>query len=327
MLELRQRLGGCARFWGEAVVTPLRQRFVDDLRVRNYSPRTIEAYVAGVAKFAKHFGRSPDLLGPEEVRTFQLHLIGRQVSWSTFNQTVCALRFFFGTTLGRSDYLPLLAYGKRPRKLPCVLSAEEVARLLDAARPGRDRVMLQTAYACGLRLGELLHLQVRDIDSPRMLVQVRQGKGQKDRLVPLSPQLLQELRTYWHCYRPQRWLFPNAKHVPLCPNTVQRWMKRMVVQARVNKPATMHTLRHSFATHLLEAGVDVLTVQKILGHSSLSTTTRYLHLRDDRLRMVPSLLALLPVPPRPTPAAADAAHNAQPVAVPCQGLTATEGPA
>ena len=296
MLKVRQRPGGCTRFLGEAVVTPLRQRFVDDLRVRNYSPRTIAAYVAGVAKFAKHCGRSPDLLGAEDVRTFQLHLIERQVSWSTINQVVCALRFFFGTTLGRSDYLPLLPYGKKPKRLPCVLSAEEVARLLEAARPGRDRVMLQTAYACGLRLGELLHLQVGDIDSPRMLVHVRQGKGAKDRLVPLSVQLLQELRTYWHCYRPQRWLFPNAQHEPLCPGTIQRWLKRMVRQARLTKPATMHTLRHSFATHLLEAGVDVLTVQKILGHSSLQTTTRYLHLRNDRLRLVPSLLALLPVP-------------------------------
>ena len=325
MLELSQRPGGCARFLGETVVTPLRQRLVDDLRVRNYSPRTIEAYVAGVARFAKHFGRSPDLLGPEDVRTFQLHLIERQVSWSTFNQVVCALRFFFGTTLGRSDFLPLLAYGKKPRKLPCVLSPEEVARLLDAARPGRDRVMLQAAYACGLRLGELLHLQVSDIDSPRMLVHVRQGKGGKDRLVPLSAQLLEELRTYWRCYRPQRWLFPNAAaQGPLCPGTVQRWMKRMVVQARLHKPATMHTLRHSFATHLLEAGVDVLTVQKILGHSSLSTTTRYLHLRDDRLRLVPSLLALLPVPASPTP---PTATTPAPVTPPCQGRPATEGPA
>jgi site-specific recombinase XerD len=239
------------------------------------------------------------------------------------------LRFFFGTTLGRSDFLPLLAYGKRPRQLPCVLSPEEVARLLGAARPGRDRVLLQTAYACGLRLGEVLNLQVSAIDSPRMLVQVRQGKGRKDRLVPLSPQLLEELRNYWRCYRPQRWLFPNkAEQGPLCDGTVQRWMKRMVVQARLHKPATMHTLRHSFATHLLEAGVDVLTVQKILGHSNLSTTTRYLHLRDDRLRLVPSLLALLPVPAQPNAptATAPAATGPAAAATLAQGR-ATEGSA
>jgi site-specific recombinase XerD len=302
MLEVRQRPGGCTRFLGEAIVTPLRQRFVEDLRLRNYAPRTLEVYVSWVARFARHFGRSPDLLGPDEVRTYQLHLMQRKVAWSTFNQAVCALRFFFGTTLGRSDYLPLLAYGKKPRKLPCVLSPEEVARLLATARPGRDRALLQTAYACGLRLGEVLHLQLGDINSGRMLVHVRQGKGGKDRFVPLAPQLLEELRTYWRCHRPRSWLFPNAgSQQPLCPNTVQRWLKRMVVEAKLNKPATMHTLRHSFATHLLEAGVDVLMVQKILGHSHLTTTMRYLHLRSDRLRMVPSLLALLPLPAQSPP--------------------------
>jgi site-specific recombinase XerD len=183
-------------------MTPLRQRFVDDLRLRNYSPKTITAYVSGVARFARHFGRSPDLLGPEEVRTFQLYLLERKVSWSLFNQIVCGLRFLYGTTLGRSEQLPLIAYGKKPKRLPCVLSPEEVVRLFDAADPGRDRVLLQTAYACGLRLGELLHLQVRDIDGQRLVVQVRQGKGQKDRLVPLSARLLEELRGYWRRYRP-----------------------------------------------------------------------------------------------------------------------------
>ena len=168
-------------------MTPLRQRFVDDLRVRNRSPRTIETYVGVVAQFARHFGRSPELLGPEEVRTYQLHLIERRVSWSKLNQTVCALRFLYGSTMGRPEQVTMIPFGKRPRKLPCVLSPEEVTRLLDAAEPGRERVMLQTTYACGLRLEELLHVQVGDIDSRRMVLQVRQGKGQKDRLVPLSP--------------------------------------------------------------------------------------------------------------------------------------------
>ena len=168
-------------------MTPLRQRLVDDLRLRNYSPRTIEIYVAHVARFAKHFGRSPDLLGAEEMRAFQLHLLQRQVSWSQFNQTVCALRFFYGKTLGRSEQVPMLPYGKKPHRLPCVLSPEEVASLLEAARPGRERMLLQTAYACGLRLMEVLTLQVSDIDSARMLVQVRQGKGNKDRWCPCRP--------------------------------------------------------------------------------------------------------------------------------------------
>jgi integrase/recombinase XerD len=227
-------------------MTPLRQRLVDDLRLRNYSPRTIEIYVAHVARFAKHFGRSPDALGPDEMRAFQLHLLQRKVSWSQFNQTVCALRFFYGTTLGRIEQVPMLAYGKKPKKLACVLSPQEVATLLEAARPGRERVLLQTAYACGLRLMEVLSLQVTDIDSARMLVHVRQGKGNKDRLVPLSPKLLAVLRDYWRAYRPARWLFctqgPHDQQRPIHPGTVQRQLRRTVLKAGLRKPATMHTL-------------------------------------------------------------------------------------
>jgi len=237
------------------------------------------------------------MLGSEEVRAFQLHLLERHVSWSAFNQTVCALRFLYGTTLSRPEQLPMIPFGKRPKKLPCVLSPEEVTRLLDAAAPGRDRVMWQTTYACGLRLEEVLHLHVSDIDSSRMVVQVRQGKGQKDRLVPLSVRLLEELRGYWRHYRPARWLFPNfSQEGPWHAGTVQRRFQRVVKSAGLTKPATMHTLRHSFATHLLEAGVDVLTVQKLLGHRQLSTTALYLHLRRDHFRRLPSLLDLLGVP-------------------------------
>lgn len=277
-------------------MTPLRQRFVDDLRVRNYSPRTIETYSGCVAQFAKHFGRSPDLLGPEEVRTYQLHLLDRGVSWSKFNQTVCALRFLYGKTLGRPEQVPMIPYGKRPKTLPCVLSPEEVARLIDATGPGRERVMVQTAYACGLRLEELLRLQVSDIDSSRMVVHLHQGKGRKDRLVPLSKRLLEELRAYWRCHRPRTWLFPNRTQTgPLHAGTIQRGFRRVVKRAKLAKPATMHTLRHSFATHLLEAGVDVLTLQKLLGHSQLSTTALYLHLRREHFRLIPSLLDLVGV--------------------------------
>lgn len=286
-------------------MTPLRQRFVDDLRVRNYAARTIETYVAGVVRFAKHFGRSPELLGPEEFRTFQVHLLQRKVSWSLFNQTVCALRFLYGITLGRPEQLPLLPYGKRPKTLPCVLSPEEVARLFEAAAPGRDRLLLQTAYACGLRLSELLHLRVTDIDSARMVVYVRQGKGAKDRQVPLALHLLDELRVYWRCYRPARFLFGNRSgQGTLCPNTVQRLFQRVRRLADIAKPASMHTLRHSFATHMLEEGVDVMTLQRLLGHSQLSTTAHYLHLRSERLRQLPSLLDLLTRATRPAGAIA-----------------------
>ena len=295
-------------------MTPLRQRFVEDLRLRNYSPRTIEIYVAHVARFAKHFGKSPDLLGPDEMRAFQLHLLQKKASWSQFNQTVCALRFFYGQTLGRTEQMPMLPYGKRPKKLPCVLSPEEVAQLLEAARPGRERMLLTTTYACGLRLMEALTLQVPDIDSARMLVHVRQGKGQKDRLVPLSPRLLADLRSYWRVHRPAHWLFGkvtfgNARQEsPLHAGTVQRQFQRAVRKAGLRKAASMHSLRHSYATHMLEAGVDLLTLQRILGHRQLSTTALYLHLRGDHLRRVPHLLERLALPLPNLSANASAAH-------------------
>lgn len=160
-------------------MTPLRQRFIDDLRLRNYATRTIETYVWHVAAFAKHFGRSPDQLGAHAVRAYQLHLLAQQRSWSRFNQAVCALRFFFGTTLARPEQLPSIPYGKRPHKLPSVLSADEVLRLINAAKAGRDRLLLQVAYGCGLRLSEVAHLRVADIDSARMVLHVRQGRAPK----------------------------------------------------------------------------------------------------------------------------------------------------
>jgi site-specific recombinase XerD len=281
-------------------MTPLRQRFIDDLRLRNYARRTIDTYVSRVACFAKHFGRSPELLGPNEVRDFQLHLLQQRVSWSSFNQAVCALRFLYGTSLGRPEQLPLIPYGKRPKTLPSVLSPDEVLRLLDTAPPGRDRVLLQVAYGCGLRLSELLHLRVADIDSARMVIHVRQGKGAKDRLVPLSWRLLEELRAYWRMCRPRTWLFPGqTADGTMTASNIQRRFGRLVQQVGLTKHCSMHTLRHSYATHLLEAGVDVLTLKALLGHSSLQTTARYLHVSTQRLHQTPSLLDLL-VLPRPT---------------------------
>jgi integrase/recombinase XerD len=291
-------------------MTPLRQRFIDDLRLRNYSPKTVKAYVAGVLRFARHFGRSPAELGAEHIRAFQIHLLQRQADWSLYNQTVCALRFLYGTTLGKPDVVQLIPYGKRPRTLPSVLSPNEVLHLLAAARPGRERMLLQTAYACGLRSSELLHLQVPDIDSARMVIHVRQGKGGKDRLVPLSPGLLQELRNYWRRYRPLLWLFAGAgPDRPLSDGSLHRICQHIVARAGLSKHVTMHTLRHSFATHLLEAGIDLVTLQAILGHTDLKTTARYLHISTQRLQQVPGLLdrLLLPAPPRAT-AAADAAE-------------------
>jgi site-specific recombinase XerD len=300
MLEVRQRPGGCARFSGEGIMTPLRQRYIDDLRLRNKSPRTIETYVLRVAQFAKHFGRSPHQLGPKELRAYQQHLLARQVSWSMFNQSVCALRFLYNVTLGRAEVIKHLPFAKRPRQLPTVLSPEEVVRLLDAARPGRERTLLDVAYSCGLRLQELLGLQVRDIDSARMVLHIRHGKGQKERLVPLSPRLLQVLRDYWRGFRPATWLFPGLKAgAALTDGTVQRVCKRMAKRAGLAKRISPHTLRHSFATHLLEAGVDLLSVQALLGHSHFNTTAKYLHVSMRRLQQLPQLLEGLAVA-RPT---------------------------
>ena len=281
-------------------MTPLRQRFIDDLRLRNYARRTIDSYLGQVAAFARHFGRSPELLGPDDVRAYQLHLLQRRAAWSSFNQAVCALRFLYRTTLARPEQLPMIPYGKRPKTLPSVLSPDEVLRLLDAATPPRDRVLLQVAYGCGLRLNELLHLRVTDIDSARMVIHVRQGKGAKDRLVPLSLRLLQELRAYWRVCRPRTWLFPGHKaDGTMTGSNIQRRFGRLVKQVVLNKHCSIHTLRHSYATHLLEAGVDVLTLKALLGHSSLQTTARYLHVSTQRLQQTPSLLDLL-VLPRPT---------------------------
>jgi site-specific recombinase XerD len=281
-------------------MTALRQRLIEDLRIRNYSPRTVEAYVAAVAKFANHFRRPPDQLGSEEVRAFQVHLLATKTSWSQFNQIVCGLRFFYRVTLQQPDMVVMLPYGKRPKRLPVVLSVEEVAELLEAARPGQERVLLQTAYACGLRIGELLNLQVADIDSARMVIYVRHGKGAKDRQVPLSARLLTELRTWWCVHRRQPWLFCSVKkNQPVSDAYVQRICQRVLARTKIRKKATMHTLRHSYATHLLEAGVDVVTLQKLLGHSDLSTTARYLHLSRRQLQRMPDLLAL------PTPQTAE----------------------
>ncbi|HVT95703.1 MAG TPA: site-specific integrase [Bryobacteraceae bacterium] len=277
-------------------MTGLRRRMIEDMRVRNYSPRTVEAYVAAVAKLAKHFRRSPDQLGAEEVRAFQVQLLAQKTSWSQFNQIVAGLRFFFGTTLLRPGMVEMLPYGKRPRRLPVVLSVEEVAQLLEAARPGRERMLLQTAYACGLRISELLTLQVTDIDSARMVVNVRQGKGAKDRQVPLSMRLLKELRTWWSTHRRKPWLFPGCVertcYRPMQAGHLQRLMQQIVARSGLKKKATMHTLRHSYATHLMEAGVDVVTLQKLLGHTSLATTARYLHLSRRQMANLPDLLAL-----------------------------------
>jgi integrase/recombinase XerD len=271
-------------------MTPLRKRFIDDLRLRNYSPRTIEIYIDGVCRLARYFKRSPDQLDAEEIRRFQLHLIEQKASWCVFNQTVCALRFLYTVTLGQPDMIGRIPFAKKPKKLPVVLSPEEVVQFLDTAKRVRDRTLLDVCYTCGLRVSELVSLQVSDIDRRRMVIRVR-GKGQKERLVPISPRLLQVLRAYWLRYRPKTWLFPGAdSDKRLTENAVRRLCDQGAERARLRKRITPHTLRHSFATHLLEAGVDLLTVQALLGHNHLRTTAIYLHVSLRHLQKVPQLL-------------------------------------
>jgi len=259
-------------------MTPLRQRFSQDLRLRNYAPRTVSTYVGAVARFALHFGRSPELLGSEHVREYQLHLLAQKASWSRFNQAACALRFLYRVTLQRADVAASVPYGKKVRSLPAVLSAEEVARLFAAVSNPRDLMILRTAYAAGLRVSEVVRLQVGDVDPSRMTLHVRCAKGRKDRFVPLSAVLLGMLRHYWRQYRPKTWLFPGSPGRHLSIGNVQRFCKRAVRAAGISKKASMHTLRHSYATHLLEAGVNIRLIQQYLGHSSLQTTMVYLHL-------------------------------------------------
>jgi integrase/recombinase XerD len=277
-------------------MTPLRQRLIDDLRIRNRSPRTIKAYVRHVAHFARYFGRSPEVLGPEEVRRYQLHLLERKASWSAFNQCVSGLRFLYGVTLGRPEEVPRVPYGRRPKRVPRVLTQAEVLELLQCVRCHRDRVVLTTMYATGLRIDEALHVGVADIDSRQMTILVARGKGNKQRLVPLSQPLLAELRAWWRVHRNPRWLFPGRRpDRPLGASAVQNACQAAVAQAGLKRGATPHTLRHTFATELLEAGIDLLAIQKLLGHASLSTTLLYIHVRRDHLHTVAEVQTLLPL--------------------------------
>ena len=276
-------------------MTTLRQRMIDDLKVRNRSSRTIKTYVAQVANFARHFGRSPELLGPEEIRQYQVYLVEQgRVSWSYFNQTVCALRFLYRYTLGRDWAVAHIPFPRQPRKLPVVLSQAEVIQLFDAVHSLKQRAILMTAYATGLRLSEVTHLQISDIDSERMMIRVRQGKGQKDRYVMLSPTLLEVLRLYWRAERPTSWLFPSKrKEQPINHSVVQRACRQAGLDAGLTKHATVRSLRHSFATHLLEAGTNIRIIQTLLGHSSVSTTQRYTYVSNKTVRATESPLELL----------------------------------
>ena len=279
-------------------MTPLRRRMIEDLRLRNRAPRTIQTYVDRVADFARHFGTSPEHLGPEQIRAYLLHLVQqRRVSWSYFNQARSALRFLYRVTLGRPWVDDRVVCAKVPRKLPVVLSPDEVAQFFAAVANLKHRAILMTAYAAGLRLSEVVALRVADIDSRRMVLRVHQGKGQKDREVMLSPRLLAVLRHYWQVVRPSDFLFPgNRPDRPISPRTVQKICDAALTASGLKKRVSPHTLRHSFATHLLESGTDIRTIQVLLGHKQLSTTARYTHVSTARLHSTRSPLDRLPAP-------------------------------
>jgi integrase/recombinase XerD len=283
-------------------MTPLRQRYIEDMQLRNYSPKTQQLYVECVSLFARYFHRSPELLGPEHIRAYQLYLVHeKKSSWSRFNQTVCALRFLYRVTLGKDWSITHIPFPRAEKKLPIVLSQPEVAQFFAAIPNLKYRTVLMTAYAAGLRISEALHLQVADLDSQRMVIRVRQGKGHKDRYIMLSPKLLALLRDYWQAVRPTTWLFPGtAPDRPLAAGTLDDVCRKARQRSGLGKKITSHTLRHSFATHLLEAGTDIRTIQLLLGHASLRTTAKYLHVSQSTVAATPSPFETLALPAQST---------------------------
>ncbi len=278
---------------------PLR-RMQQDMRIRNLSPRTIECYLRHVAAFARHFGKSPEQLDRQHIREYQIYLVEeRHPSWSLFNQVVCALRFLYRTTLGRDDVVVQIPFAKPPQRLPAVLCVAEVQRLLACVENPRQRLLLAVIYSGGLRLSEALQLKVGDIDSQRMVIRICQGKGKKDREVPLSPCLLNWLRQYYRTYRPAHELFPARPggNRPWHPNTIQRACRKAAQRAGLTKRVTVHTLRHSYATTLMESGVNLRTIQMLLGHNNLRTTARYTHVSRETLQQTISPLDLIPDDP------------------------------
>ncbi len=269
------------------VTTPLRERMQQAMRIRNMSPRTERTYLDCVARFALFFHVSPDRLGLPEIEQFLLFLRDvKKVSYCWFNQTVCALRFFYLYVVDRPDLVLRIPYGRRERHLPLVLSVDELVLLLGAIESLRDRVLLTVLYSAGIRLGEVCRLRVEDIDSRRMLLLIRQGKGHKDRYAPLSPIALNLLRQWWRATRPTGLLFPNTKDPsrPINHSTVQRAVKVASRRAGITKPISPRTLRHSFATHLMEQGTSMRVIQVLLGHAHCRTTETYTHVSPAQAR-------------------------------------------
>ncbi len=287
-------------------MTPLRQRMIEDMRIRNLSPNTQDSYLQQVSSFARHFGRSPAELCPDDIRAYQVYLTTeRKLAPGSVLIAVSALRFLYKITLKidwtLDDVIPTC---KKPQTLPTILSPEEVLQFLECVRSVKHRAILTTCYAAGLRISEAVRLKPTVIDSQRMVIRVEQGKGQKDRYVMLSPKLLDTLRSYWLATRPEEWLFPGDRPgQPITRDAVGQACQKAHRLSGITKPVTPHSLRHAFAVHLLESGTDVRTIQLLLGHRGLSTTARYLRIATTKVCSTSSPLDLLPrpiaVPPEP----------------------------
>ena len=280
-------------------MTSLRQRMLEDMQVRRLSPFTQRTYVETVARFARYFDRSPERLGPEQIRAYQVYLATeRRLATSSLLVAVSALRFLYRVTLQkRWSFDDVLPAPKKPQSLPVVLSPQEVVQFLDAVKAPKHRAILTTCYAAGLRISEAIALTVSAIDSERMVLRITKGKGQKDRYVMLSPKLLAVLRDWWKVERPRHWLFPGERpEAPITRRAVQLACRIARRRARLAKPVSPHSLRHAFSVHLLEAGTDLRTIQLLLGHRSLQTTARYLRVATTKVCSTASPLDLLPRP-------------------------------
>lgn len=272
-------------------ITPLRQRMIEDMTIRNLSATTQVSYVHWVKSFALHIGRSPDQATMEDVRAFQLHLVHRNIAWATLNQAVSGLRFFFGITLARADLPMRIPYARKAKSLPVVLGADTVGRLLEAVEDLSCRVALATVYATGLRTSEVIAIRIEHIETERKMIRVVDGKGAKDRYVPLSPGLLTLLRAYWKVARTRPWLFmDDARTGPLAAETLNAAIKEAATSIGVADVVTVKTLRHCFATHLLEQGTDIRVIQVLLGHAQLTTTARYTKVSNALIAATPSPL-------------------------------------
>ncbi len=280
-------------------MTSLRQRFIEDMQIRNLAVNTQRSYVEQVSRYARHFHKSPELLGPEQIRAYQIYLTNeKKLATGSITIAISALRFLYGVTLKKDwSFRDLIPAPKVPKKLPIILSPEEVLQFLECVRSRKHRAILTTCYAAGLRISEAVALTPPAIDSKRMVIRVEQGKGKKDRYTMLSPKLLEILRAWWRVEKPKDWLFLGdfpGRHITR--SAVEQECQKAHRICKIPKPITPHSLRHAFAVHLLEQGTDVRKIQLLLGHRSLATTAKYLHIATNKVCSTSSPLDLLPRP-------------------------------